>query len=119
MKNLTIIGLGKWGETLVKSVQNKSKFVRFSSVISRNPKKIIKISKKYNLKAYNDLGFSRGNPIKDGMSLKDDQLNEMAARSTFRYLNLRINPTGTFTSLIGGNPVQSTVNLLNSTGQLN
>ena len=70
-------------------------------------------------RAYNDLGFSRGNPIKDGMSLKDDQLNEMAARSTFRYLNLRTNPTGTFTSLIGGNPVQSTINMLNSTGQLN
>ena len=70
-------------------------------------------------KAYNDLGFSRGNPIKDGMSLKDDQLNEMAARSTFRYLNLQTNPTGTFTSLIGGNPVQSTINMLNSTGQLN
>ena len=53
------------------------------------------------------------------MSLKDNQLNEMAARSTFRYLNLQSNPTGTFTSLIGGNPVQSTINMLNSTGQLN
>ena len=69
-------------------------------------------------KAYNDLGFGRGNPIKDGMSLKDDELNEMAARSTFRYLNVP-NPRGAFTSLIGGNPVQSTVNFLNSAGQLN
>ena len=69
MKNLTIIGLGKWGETLVKSVQNKSKFVRFSSVISRNPKKIIKISKKYNLKAYKDLGTALKSSIIDGIVL--------------------------------------------------
>ena len=62
-------------------------------------------------KAYNDLGFGRGNAIKDGLSLKDDQLNEMAARSTFRYLNLAT-PSAKFTSLIGGNPVQSTINLL-------
>ena len=69
MKNLTIIGLGKWGETLVKSVQNKSKFVRFSSVISRNPKKIIKISKKYNLKAFNDLSTALKSSIIDGIVL--------------------------------------------------
>ena len=62
-------------------------------------------------KAYNDLGFGRGNAIKNGLSLKDDQLNEMAARSTFRYLNLAT-PAAKFTSLIGGNPVQSTINLI-------
>ena len=62
-------------------------------------------------KAYNDLGFGRGNAIKNGLSLKDDQLNEMSARSTFRYLNLAT-PAAKFTSLIGGNPVQSTINLI-------
>ena len=62
-------------------------------------------------RAYNDLGFGRGNVIKDGMSLKDNELNEMAAQSTFRYLN-SATPSASFTSLIGGNPVQSTVTRL-------
>ena len=31
MINLAIIGLGKWGETLVKSVNFKSKTVKFTS----------------------------------------------------------------------------------------
>ena len=56
------------GETLVKSVQNKSKFVRFSSVISRNPKNN-KNFKKYNLKAYKDLGTALKSSIIDGIVL--------------------------------------------------
>ena len=42
---------------------------------------------------------------------KDNELNEMAAQSTFRYLN-SATPSASFTSLIGGNPVQSTVTRL-------
>ena len=58
MINLSIIGLGKWGLELVKSVNKDSKVVRFNSVISRNPEKIKKEAKKYKLsiyKNYNDL----------------------------------------------------------------
>ena len=58
MINLSIIGLGKWGLELVKSVNKDSKVVRFSSVISRNPERIKKEAKKYHLsiyKNYNDL----------------------------------------------------------------
>ena len=40
MINLTIVGLGKWGLELVKSVNKNSKVVKFNSVISRNPKRI-------------------------------------------------------------------------------
>ena len=69
MKNLTIIGLGKWGETLVKSVQNKINLLDFQVLFPRNPKKIIKISKKYNLKAYNDLGTALKSSIVDGIVL--------------------------------------------------
>ena len=49
MINLTIIGLGKWGLELVKSVNKNSKIVKFNSVISRNPERIKKKAKKYNL----------------------------------------------------------------------
>ena len=55
MINLAIIGLGKWGETLVKSVNFKSKTVKFTSVISRRPEKIKKNLDKYNLVAYKNI----------------------------------------------------------------
>ena len=52
MINLTIIGLGKWGLELVKSVNKNSKIVKFNSVISRNPERIKKKAKKYKLSIY-------------------------------------------------------------------
>ena len=45
MINLTIVGLGKWGLELVKSVNKNSKVVKFNSVISRNPERIKKEAK--------------------------------------------------------------------------
>ena len=62
MINLTIIGLGKWGLELVKSVNKVSTIVRFNTAISRNPERIKKEAKKYNLsvfKNYNDLFNSK------------------------------------------------------------
>ena len=52
MIELAIIGLGKWGLELVKSVNEKSKVVRFNSVISRNPKRIKNEAGRYNLSIY-------------------------------------------------------------------
>ena len=49
MIKLAIIGLGKWGQELVKSVNSKSKSVKFTSVISRYPEKIIKETKQLNV----------------------------------------------------------------------
>ena len=48
MINLSIIGLGKWGLELVKSVNKDSKVVRFNSVISRNQKELKKKQKNIN-----------------------------------------------------------------------
>ena len=56
MINLTIIGLGKWGLELVKSVNKDSKVVKFNSVISRNPKRIKKEAEKHNLSIYKNYG---------------------------------------------------------------
>lgn len=61
-------------------------------------------------KAYNDLGFGRGNVNRHGLSLKDDQLNEIAARSTFRYLNER-NTEGSYSSLSAGGFTQRNVSV--------
>ncbi len=55
MIKLAIIGLGRWGQELVKSVNSKSKIVKFTSVISRNPEKIIKESKQLNVIAFRTL----------------------------------------------------------------
>ena len=52
-------------------------------------------------RAFNDLGFGRGNPNKDGLSLKDDQLNALAYRSMGRYLN-QDNPRGEYGELRKG-----------------
>tara|TARA_B100001287_G_scaffold103975_1_gene87420 strand:+ start:3045 stop:3890 length:846 start_codon:yes stop_codon:yes gene_type:complete len=66
-------------------------------------------------RAYNDLGFGRGNVVKDGLSLKDDELNEIAERTTLRYLNNADNiRKGSYTSLSqnGSSSYQSNVTLL-------
>ena len=66
-------------------------------------------------RAYNDLGFGRGNVVKDGLSLKDDELNEIAERTTLRYLNNDDNiRKGSYTSLSqnGSSSYQSNVTLL-------
>ena len=52
-------------------------------------------------RAFNDLGFGRGNPSRDGLSLKDDQLNALAYRSMGRYLN-QDNPRGEYGELRKG-----------------
>ena len=52
-------------------------------------------------RAYNDLGFGRGNVAKDGLSLKDDELAEMAMQSMGRYLN-KDNPSGSYAQIQPG-----------------
>ena len=67
-------------------------------------------------RAYNELGFGRGNIVKDGMSLKNSQLNSLAERSTYSFLN-QDNPVGEFTQLTDfSNPVPASINLLGSIG---
>ena len=67
-------------------------------------------------RAYNELGFGRGNIVKDGMSLKNSQLNSLAERSTYSFLN-QDNPVGEFTQLTDfSNPVPASINLLGTIG---
>jgi len=49
-------------------------------------------------RAFNDIGINRGNPSKDGLSLDNDMLNELAKRNTIRYLNAD-NRNGTYSSI--------------------
>ena len=67
-------------------------------------------------RAYNELGFGRGNIVKDGMSLKNSQLNALAERSTYSFLN-QDNPVGEFTQLTDfSNPVQASIKTLGTIG---
>jgi len=67
-------------------------------------------------RAYNELGFGRGNIVKDGMSLKNSQLNSLAERSTYSFLN-QDNPVGEFTQLTDfSNPVQASIRTLGTIG---
>ena len=67
-------------------------------------------------RAYNELGFGRGNIVKDGMSLKNSQLNALAERSTYSFLN-QDNPVGEFTQLTDfSNPVQASIRTLGTIG---
>ena len=52
-------------------------------------------------RAYNDLGFGRGNVSRDGLSLKDDQLNEIAFKQVLSVLNPRsdVLRQGSYTAL--------------------
>jgi len=67
-------------------------------------------------RAYNELGFGRGNVVKDGMSLKNSQLNSLAERSTYSFLN-QDNPVGEYTQLTDfSNPVQMSIKTLGTIG---
>ena len=59
-------------------------------------------------RAYNDLGFGRGNVAKDGLSLKDDQIAEMAMQSMGRYLN-NDNPSGSYSQIVPGSSTTYTM----------
>ena len=59
-------------------------------------------------RAYNDLGFGRGNVPKDGLSLKDDQIAEMAMQSMGRYLN-NDNPSGSYSQIVPGSSTTYTM----------
>ena len=50
-------------------------------------------------RAFNDLGFGRGNPNRDGFGIKDDTLNTIARQSAFKYLNVD-NNSGSYSSLV-------------------
>ena len=69
MINLAIIGLGKWGLELVKSVYKNSKVVKFSSAISRNPERIKKEAEKYHLSIYKNYNNLLNNKKIDGFVL--------------------------------------------------
>jgi len=55
MIKAAIVGLGRWGKTLVEAVQDKSEALRFTHAVSREPDKLRDYAAKHGLKAVDTL----------------------------------------------------------------
>src|SRR5215472_4108184 len=56
MIDAAIVGLGRWGQTLVAAVQSKSDKLRFTRAVSRNPERLRDITARYGLGVVGELG---------------------------------------------------------------
>ncbi len=69
MIDLAIVGLGRWGLTLVESVQDKSDRVRFTHVVSRSPERVGAVANRLGLALLPDLAAALDDPRIDGIVL--------------------------------------------------
>ena len=69
MIDLAIVGLGRWGLTLVESVHNKSDKVRFTQVVTRSPDRVSAVADRLDLTLLPDLAAALGNPRINGIVL--------------------------------------------------
>ncbi len=65
--SLALLGLGRWGATLVRSVQNKSPKVRFTAAVSRSPAKHFDTARELGLNLLPDLAAVLADPSIDGV----------------------------------------------------
>src|SRR5215471_7370577 len=56
MIEAAIVGLGRWGQTLVAAVQGKSDKLRFTRAVSRNPDRASDIAARHGLEVVGELG---------------------------------------------------------------
>jgi len=64
-----IVGLGRWGRTLVGSVQGKSEKLRFTRTVSRDPDRVHDIAARLGLGVVGELGSVLGDPTIDAVVL--------------------------------------------------
>src|SRR5215208_3356548 len=64
-----IVGLGRWGRTLVNSVQGKSEKLRFSHAVSRDPARVTDFAAEHGLKTVDSLDASVAEPEIDAVVL--------------------------------------------------
>jgi len=69
MLNAAIVGLGRWGQTLVDSVQGKSDRIRFTAGIARTPAKVENYAKKQGLALDSDYEAMLKDPSIDAVAL--------------------------------------------------
>ena len=64
-----IVGLGRWGQTLVASVQGKSERLRFTTAVSRDPARVGEFLARHELKAVDSLDAALADPGIDAVVL--------------------------------------------------
>lgn len=67
MITAAIVGLGRWGQRLVESVQGKSKLIRFAEAVTRTPAKAEAFAKTHGLALGTDLAVVLKNPKIDAL----------------------------------------------------
>ena len=69
MIDAAIVGLGRWGQTLVEAVQGKSDKLRFTRAVSRNPDKLRDFAVQHRLGLVGELAPVLADPTIDAVVL--------------------------------------------------
>src|SRR5437016_14213154 len=69
MIDAAIVGLGRWGRTLVEAVQGKSDKLRFTRAVSRNPGRLQDAAARYRLELVSELDAVLADPGIDAVVL--------------------------------------------------
>src|SRR5260221_13881365 len=69
MISAAIVGLGRWGRTLVNSVQDKSDRLRFTHAVSRDPARVGEFANQHGLKILGSLDAPLAEPGIDAVVL--------------------------------------------------
>src|SRR5687767_14025424 len=69
MINAAIVGLGRWGQNLVNSVQGKSEKIRFTTGVLRHPENAREYAKQQGLKLQSDFAKVLADPAIDAIVL--------------------------------------------------
>src|SRR5438067_662496 len=69
MVRAAIVGLGRWGRTLVNSVQNKSDRLRFTHAVSRDPARVGDFAAEHGLNVLGSLDAALAEPAIDAVVL--------------------------------------------------
>src|SRR5207244_7447980 len=67
--NAAIVGLGRWGQTLVASVQGISDRLRFTAAVSRDPARVGEFAGRHRLQILSSLDLALGDPSIDAVVL--------------------------------------------------
>jgi predicted dehydrogenase len=87
MITAAIVGLGRWGQTLVTAVQGKSDKLRFTHAVSRDPAHVRDFTARHDLEAIGTLDEALGNPEIDAVVLATPHslhLDQIAAAARAR-----------------------------------
>ena len=69
MITAAIVGLGRWGQTLVRSVQGKSERLRFAAAVSRDPARVQDFTTRHGLAVVGSLDAVLADPAIDAVVL--------------------------------------------------